>query len=290
MQLFANIVFAASGIFLTAISFSLIFSVTRFFHFAHAAMITYAAYIGFALTVWIGLPLPFSLPIAVISAGVLGWTVDRAVYRPMRDKDATSLILLLASLGLYIMLQNGISVMFGDDTKMLAGWAVVPGFDILGAKVTCIQIATICSAGTVLAVMMILLSNTKIGLSLRAVASDCELAEVSGIDYDGALGWAFFFGSCLAGLSGLLTALDVGMNPTMGLAMLLMGVVATIVGGVGGVSGIAIASLFLAVCQHVAAWKLGFHWQDTMAFLVLIVFLLCKPEGVAGKRIRKAMV
>jgi len=289
-QLFANILYSACTVFLVAISFSLIFSTAKFFHFAHAAIIASGAYGYLAFSEWLGFPTSVSVLLAIAAGIGLGWCLELAIYRSMRNKSASPLILLLASLGLYIVIQNGISMLFGDDTKIISGSAIAPSVVILGAKVTGIQLIMIGVAVSVFLGKMLFIDRTRIGLALRAVADSPELSKVSGIDFDKAMGVAFCLGSSLASVVGLLRAFDVGMTPTMGLPMLLLGVVAVIVGGNGRVFGVAIASLLLATFQQIAGWQLGTHWEETAAFLLLLAFLLCRPQGIFGRSLQKAKV
>jgi branched-chain amino acid transport system permease protein len=286
-QLLLNIIYSAATIFVIGISFALIFSTARFFHFAHAAVITSGAYGCFAFSQWLTLPIFVSVALAIATGTGLGWCLELAVYRPMRRNGASPLTLLLASLGLYIVLQNGISMLFGDDTKVIGGSAVAPSFGILGARITGIQLTVIGAAVAVFLLKVLLVDRTRIGLILRAVADSPELAKVSGIDFDKTMGLAFCLGSFLASAVGLFQAFDVGMTPTMGLPMLLMGVVAVVLGGNGKSLGIAVASILLASCQEIAGWQFGTRWEETTAFLLLLAFLLCRPQGILGRPLQK---
>jgi len=288
-QLAANVIYVASTIFLVAISFSLVFSTARFFHFAHAGIITVAGYVTFALSRGCGTALPISVILGLLASLGLGWCLERMVYRPMRNGGASPLILLLASLGLYIILQNAIALLFGDDTRMIRGPGIAPTVSIFGARLTDVQIAAIATAVAVLFAKVYLVDKSRVGLSLRAVAADSELAKVSGIQFDRAIGVAFVLGSFLAGVVGVFRALDVGMTPTMGLPMLLLGVVAVVLGGEGKTLGVAIASIVLAFFQQLTGWKLGAHWEETATFVLLLAFLLWRPQGILGKTLRKAV-
>jgi branched-subunit amino acid ABC-type transport system permease component len=101
---------------------------------------------------------------------------------------------------------------------------------------------------------------------------------------------AFAIGSSLAGLAGILVALDVDMTPTMGMNALMMGVVAVIIGGINSIPGIVLGALLLATAQHLGAWFIGSQWQDAIAFVILVLFLLFKPEGFFGKKVRSSTV
>jgi len=131
------------------------------------------------------------------------------------------------------------------------------------------------------------LRYTIIGKAMRAVANDKVLARVSGIDSERVILYTFAMGSALAGIAGILVAFDVDMSPTMGMKALMMGVVTVIVGGVGSVPGIAAGALLLGIAQHLGVWKIGTQWQDAIAFGILLVFLVFRPQGFLGKKVKK---
>lgn len=289
-QVIANTVFCASNIFLIGISFGMIFSAAKFFHFAHAAIIASGAYGSLVFSQWIALPMSVSVVLAIGASTVLGWFLEFAVYRPMRRNGASPLVLLLASLGLYIVLQNVISLLFGDDTKVISGSAPAPSLSILGARITGIQLAVVGFAVAVFFVKVLLVDRTRVGLALMAIADSPELAKVSGINFDRAMGTAFCLGSFLASAVGISRALDVGMTPTMGLPMLLLGVVAVVLGGNGKALGVAVASILLASFQQIAGWQFGTRWEETTAFLLLLGFLLWRPQGILGRPLPKAEI
>lgn len=290
LQLGINILLTSGCIIVVAIGFSLIFSTARFFHFAHAAVIAAGAYCLLVFYQWMALPIYLAVPIALMVGTGIGWCLEWAVYRPMRRRGASPLILLLASLGLYILLQNIISMRFEDDTKVISGGAVAPTFEFFGARITVVQITVILVAVLLFVAKELFIDRTRIGLALRAVANSPELATLSGVEYDKTMTVAFCLGSFLAAAAGIFQAFDVGMTPTMGLPMLLLGVVAVVLGGSGNVLGVALASLLLAACQQLAAWQLGTQWQETAAFILLLAFLLFRPQGIVGKHVRNAEV
>jgi len=289
-QAILNSFISASWIALVAIGFMLIFNTSRFFHFAHGVVFTAGAYFTLLFTISLGLPLLFSIILAVMLCGFLGCLMELLLYRHLRHKDSSALIFLLASLGVYIFLQNVVSMVFGDETNSIRQGDVQEGLNILGARITPVQIVTICVSVVLVIALSVFLKKTKVGKSMRAVANDPELASISGIASDRVILWAFAIGSALAGLAGILVALDVDMTPIMGMHALMMGVVAVIVGGVGSIPGIALAALLLGMAQHFGVWYIGSQWQDAIAFIILIVFLLFKPEGFLGKRVKAATV
>lgn len=288
-QLLVNGLIAGSIYALVALGFGLIYSTTRFFHFAHGAVYAAGAYLTYAC--WLlGLSLYVAIPLAVIGTAILGALIEVGVYRPLRKKNASSLILLLASLGLFIVIQNFISLIFGDDTKTIRGGAVTEGLPVFGARITPIQIAIIVVSALLFAFCSVFMKKTKIGKAMRAVANDPELARVVGIEPDQVILVTFALGSALAAVAAILISLDTDMTPMMGFYALLMGVVAVIAGGIGSIPGAALGGLLVGMAQHLGVWKIPTQWQDTIVFLILIFFLLFRPQGFLGRVVKKSTV
>jgi branched-chain amino acid transport system permease protein len=193
-------------------------------------------------------------------------------------------------LGVYIVLQNVISLLFGDDTKSIRTWPVREGWNIFGARITPVQVIIIASAVVLFLAVIIFLKWTKIGKAMRAVASDPDLALISGINVNNVILFTFAIGSALAGIAGILVSLDVDMTPTMGMHALLMGVVAVIIGGRNSIVGVALGALLLGMAQHLGTWWISSKWQDAIAFVILLIFLLFRPQGFFGKKLRTAHV
>jgi branched-chain amino acid transport system permease protein len=275
---------------MVALSFVLIYLPARFFHFAHGAVFAWAAYFAYLCHTWLGQPLWLAVPLGVLACGGLGAGLERAVYFPLRRRGAGNVELLVASLGLYALLQNTISMVFGDETKRLGGTSVMEGVNVFGGRVTPTQLCIVFTCIASFLVVWAVLRFTRLGRALRAVASDPELAMAQGVRPNRVILVAFASGSVLAGLASVLVALDVGMNPTMGLNALMMGVVAAVVGGIGSVPGVFLGGLFLGLSQHLGVWRIGTEWQDSIVFLILILFLVFRPQGFFGEKLRKAGV
>ncbi|MBI1927591.1 branched-chain amino acid ABC transporter permease [Candidatus Poribacteria bacterium] len=289
-QFLLNGLIAGSAYALIALSFALIYISTQFFHFAHGAVFAWGAYFGYTCYMLFKFPLWITMPLAIAASAGLGIALEAGIYCPLRRRGATGLVLLLASLGLYVGLQNLISLLFGDETKSLRGGEVTKGIAIFGAHITPIQLWLIFTSVAFFTLIWAVLKFTKFGKALRAISSDAELALVHGIDADRVILGAFALGSALARLAALLIAQDVDMTPTMGLNALMMGIVAMIVGGIGSVPGTWLGGMLLGLAQHLGVWKIGSQWQDAIAFAILLLFLLLRPQGFLGQRLRKVEV
>ena len=161
---------------------------------------------------------------------------------------------------------------------------------VLGARVTPTQVVIVTVSLGLTAGLTAFLRITKLGRAIRAVANSPELSDISGIDRDATILKAFAIGSGLAGIAGILGAFDTDITPTMGLNALMMGVVVVIVGGIDSIPGIALGALLLGFAQHIGIWIIGPQWLDAIAFAILLVFLILRPQGFFGKRIKKATI
>jgi branched-chain amino acid transport system permease protein len=275
---------------LIALGFGLIFSTMRFFNFAHGAVFTTGAYLNYALFTLVRLPFWLSIMLAVCLSALLGLAFESLVFQRLRRRGSSSLVLLIASLGLLTLSQNIISMVFGNDTKIVRSTLVGEGIPLFGARITGIQAAIVLTSLVLFLATATLLRWTKIGTAARAVADDPELATTKGIESQRIIWFTYLLGSALGAVAGIMISLDVNMNPTMGFNALLYGVVAVVVGGLGDILGAYLGGLLLGVAQHLGVWFIRSEWEDAIAFTVMVLFLLIRPRGIFGRRIHKAQV
>lgn len=290
LQLLINGAVVGSAYALIALSFGLIYTTSRFFHFAHGTVYTFGAYLTFLFFRIFGLPFVFAVALSVPLAATVGSLCEALIYRPLRRRRATSAVSLMASLGLFVALQNLISLSFGDDTKSIRTGIVTEGVDLLGAYVTRLQIALFVVSLALCGLTWMVLHFTRAGKIIRAVADDQDLSRIVGVQVDRAMLQVFALGSALAAATAIMSSLDTDMTPTMGFNALFAGVVAVIVGGVGSIPGAVLGGLFVGVAQQVGVWKLPTQWQDAIVFVILILFLLLRPRGFFGQRPRSFKV
>lgn len=283
-----NILYSSAIILLIAVSFSTIYYVTKFFHLAHAAIITLGAYFVFLFSNKNSFSL--SVMFSIIGVTLVGMSCDVLVYRQMRKKSLAPLAYLVTSIGLYVILQNCISLYFGDDSKIIQTAKITIGHQIFNAYITSIQLLTIFVSIVLFLGVNLLLHFTAIGKSIRAVASNPELSNIYGISSNKIILIAFGIGSALAATAGILSAMDTNMTPTFGFNLLLYGVVAMIIGGVGSTRGLIAGALLVATAQHLAAYYIDSKWMDAVTYIILILFLIWKPLGFSGKRLKKVEV
>ena len=285
-----NTAVAASVYCLVAVGFGLVYSGFRFFHFAHGALYVAGAYACYAARIGAGLPLWCSVLLGIGVSAVLGAACELLVYRHLRRRQATAAALLVASMGLYAVIQNAIAMVFGDANRTIRTWSVVEGHRIGGARVSTAQICIVGVAVVLIAATAAVLRYTKAGIALRALAADLDLSRCVGVNVDRSALLLLVVASGLAGCAGVLISLDTDITPQMGFWGLLMGVVATIVGGIGRPAGALLGATLTAAAQQLSIWYLASQWKDAVAFGVLFLLLVLRPHGLLGQPIRKAAV
>jgi branched-chain amino acid transport system permease protein len=270
---------------LMGVSFALVYNTTRVFHLAHGGVYSAAAYVCYVLLVGWHWPLAVAFALGVIASVLLGMLMEVWVYAPLDRRNAPALVALLASLGSYTALVNLIALFFGNENKVLR-----PGLETtyhLGPiLITPIQLAQIVTAATVLPLVILFLRWTHTGKAIRAVRDNPALARVIGINLDGLRLLVFAQGSALAGTVAILTALDVGMNPQVGMSALLTAAVALIIGGVGTMEGAVLGGFLLGTLQSLLTWWASARWADALTFGLLVTFLVCLPTGILGRHRR----
>jgi len=269
---------------LVAVSFMLIYSTAKFFHFTHASILTVTPFIAFFLIRYCRLPVALAAIVALGFAGLLGCLLEWTLYKPLRRRGSSALVLLIASIGSYTAILNILTMIFGNQTLKLRTWEATEGIPVLGARITPVQICTILTAIVLPCLLGIYLRFTRRGRELRAVASDPLLATICGVDSDRLILFCFFVGSAIVGAAGLLIAFDVDFFPNIGDNFLMMGIVAMIVGGARSVTWVAVTGFGLGLLQNLAALVIETKWHAPLAFafLLLIVVVFRSPRFTNG--------
>lgn len=289
-QFLLNGLIAGSIYALIALGFTIIYRTVKFFHFAHGVVYTTGAYLAYTFFILLKINPIFSFFLAIILSALLGIAIDRFVYYPLRKRNAPNLVYLIASFGVFIFIQNLLQLIFGAQILTLRTGPIKEGHHILGAVITDIQILIIVISLILFALCWFFIQKTKLGKAIRAVSDDPIGARVVGINFEKIILTAFTIGSALAGAAGILISLETNIEPTMGLNAILKGIIVSIVGGIGNIPGALLGGLFLGLAENLGIWKIQAGWKDTIAFVILIMFLLFRPSGIMGVKTDKEQI
>ena len=287
MQLLLSTLYNTSIYLLVALSFSIHYYTTKSFQLALAAFITLGAYLVFFFSKQLLLSLFPSIVCSIIIVLLTGILLELSIFRFIRKIKNNFSYSLLVSLGIYVIFQNSISLLWGDDTKIIGTGEVIVGHEIFGAYIATTKLITIGVSLVLFLSVNLFMQFSSTGKSIRAVSSNPELSNIYGIHSNKIILIAFGIGSALAAITGILSAMDTNMTPTFGFNLLLYGVVAMIIGGVGSTRGLIAGSLLVATAQHLAAYYIDTKWMDAVTYIILILFLIWKPLGFSGKLLKK---
>jgi len=262
-------------------------AVRGFVNFAHAAVVVAAAYSTYAVMKWTEGGLSVGIAVGVLVGCGIALVSERLVFRLLYLKGTSPSGLMLVSLGLLIVVENVIALCFGDQRVAMP--VDVQAVSVLGARLTVTQIVAI-AASALLFVCLAALFQTRLGVRIRAVANDVDLAATCGLRVDHVILFATVISGMTGALAGILWALDNDLTPAMGFRPLLYGLVGAIVGGFRGMAGALLGGLFVGLIGCCALWILPTQWQDGIVFVILVAFLLLRPEGFFGRQGKKASV
>ena len=279
LQFIANGLCNGASYALVAIGFGLIYTTTGVFHIAHGAVYTLGAYALYCFLVVLKLPLVLAIIIALSSAAATGALIELVVYRPLERKRASSAVLMVSSLGVYIVLVNAIAMLLGNDTKILRPGADTT-FTLGDVILTRIQVAELIVSSAVIGFYWFFLSRSSLGRLCRAVADDSALASVMGIKVERTRLVAFAVGSSLATVGSILIALDIGVDPQGGFSAVLVAAVACIIGGMRRFIAPAFGGILLGLIQSLVVWCTSAKWEGAVTFALLIAFLVFRPQGL----------
>ena len=283
-QLIVNSIIAGAIYSMIALGFNLIYSTAKFFDLGYGVMTAIGAYAVFYFSKMLGIDIYVSIVLGVFIAGVAGFVVEKLVYKKLRVKKATSMVFIVASLGILTLAQAVVAILFTSQFQVFPQTINTSTYEIFGGVITGVQLIILILGLLIMFGLVLLLKFTKFGKAIKAVSDDEEVSKIVGINTDAIISRVFFIGSAIAGLAGIMVGFDTGIEPTMGFSLLLKAVIASIIGGVGNIYGGVLGAFLLGFIENFGIWKISGEWKDAISFGVLIIFLLFRPNGILGKK------
>lgn len=269
---------------LFALGFTLIFGVLGVINLSHGAVFMVGAYAAVQAMARFDLPLWAGLLFAFVFCGLLGLLIDFLVLRPLRARNAPHLIPMIATIGVAIILNNGVQGIFGaENVRFPAGVVSGESLDLAGIHLTALELGIILLSFVLMAVLMVALKRTQLGRALRAIAESPKAAYLLGINVEGLFFLTSFAAAALGGLAGVLIGLySNAVFPLMGQPMLHKGIAVIILGGMGDIRGAMLGGLFLGFAEVLSVAYIGSTMRDAVAFGLLFLVLLVRPKGLFG--------
>jgi neutral amino acid transport system permease protein len=291
-QLIVNGIAVGCIIALAAVGLTLTYGILRLSNFAHGDFMTLGAYLTWLLNTGITVQdkgvTTFSLPginIWLSMIGAAGATVaamllcERVLWKPMRDRRASSTTLIIISIGLALFIRNGIIFIWGGGNQSY-NLPVASALSILGLRIPQNQLIVMGLAVLAILGLHFLLQNTKIGKAMRAVADDIDLARVSGINVERVVIWTWVIAGTLTALGGAMYGLITGVRPNMGWFLILPMFASVILGGIGNPYGAIAGALVIGIAQEASVPWLGSQYKLGVALFIMVLILLVRPQGL----------
>lgn len=266
---------------LIAIGYTMVYGILRLINFAHGDIFMVAGLVMvYAATI---MPVYLSIPLVLVVTVILGFTVERVAYKPLRSAPRMSVM--ISAIGVSYLLQNLALYITGGLAQQYPAipWVsdTITAFGVTTKRVTLITPPLVI---LLVAALVMLIQKTKIGMAMRAASKDFETSQLMGIKINSVISMTFIIGSFLAAVGSLLFFSNyTGVTPTVGAMPGLKAFVAAVFGGIGSIPGAVIGAFIIGISENIIK---GLGWttfSDAFTFVLLIIVLIFKPTGLFGE-------
>jgi branched-chain amino acid transport system permease protein len=280
---------------LLAIGYSIVYGVIGLLNFAQGEVYMVGAFIGFGVLAGLGGPSALTVPVvlalllmfaaAALGSGMLGVLIERVAFRPLRD--SSRMAPLITALGISIFLQNSVLLLLGPDIRNYESSSYIPvtsGIHVGFLRISLVRILVIVTAVVLMVLLTLFVKRTHLGRAMRSVSYDREAAAMMGVDIDRTIMMAFFIGSLLAGIAGVMAGLVFSrVFQLMGFVAGLKAFTGAVIGGIGSIPGAMLGGMLVGLAESFTSAYISSTFQNVIVFGVLIVFMLFRPRGLFGK-------
>ena len=270
---------------LLAIGFALVYNTTRIFHIAAAGLYVFAAYVLWYSYIELQIPLFLSAIISILTTMFSSWIVEITVYRPLKNRNSSLNVMMIASIGVMTIIVNAIALLFGHEAKFV-NTAIQKTYNIGDIVLTTPQVWQLIVGTLVLAGSVYVLKFTGFGRRIRAISEDEVLYSTLGYNVNKTRSVVFAVSGFFVALASCLSVYDVGMGPDIGMNFLINAMVAMMIGGMGRIAPCIAGGILLGILQSLAVSQIAASWQNAVTFTILLILLFVRPQGIAGYKKR----
>lgn len=271
-----------------ALGYTMVYGIAKMLNFAHGDVIMIGCYVVFLAMSRSGLPALPSVALAVVACTLLGITVEKIAYKPLRR--ATPLAVLITAIGVSYFLQNMALLLFGADTKSFSPVVNVPALKLADGALTIsgTTVVTVAACIVIMIGLSLFVKRTKAGQAMLAVSEDKDAAQLMGVNVNATISLTFAIGSGLAAIAGVLfCSAYPTLTPYTGSMPGIKAFTAAVFGGIGSIPGALIGGILLGVIEIFGRAYISSQLSDAIVFAVLIVVLLVKPTGLLGRQVHE---
>ncbi len=273
---------------LTSIGYSMVYGILELVNFTHSTVYMVGAYLFYILAVVAGLPMWAAFLLAVFMTGLIGVLYERLTLRPLRVRHQPKFAMLICTIGTSIVLQNIFFLTMGSETHQYPSLFEGHYLRVGGFNITAVQLVIIVATAVLLLAFTLFINHTRVGMAMQACAQDGEAAGLMGISVDNIVSLTFFIGSAMAAVAGVMGCMSYrSVDISIGTAIGTKTFASTVLGGIGVFYGGVVGGLVIGLTEVYTAAYLGSNYRNIPAFLILILILFLKPNGLFGKKTLK---
>lgn len=268
-----------------ALGYTMVYGIAKMLNFAHGDIIMIGSFVVFYTVSTMGLPPAVGILLSVIVCTLLGVTIEKIAYKPLRM--ASPLAVLITAIGVSYLLQNVALLVFGANPKSFTSVVKVPPLKLAGGQLSISgeTIVTVITCVIIMIALNLFIKKSKSGQAMLAVSEDKGAAQLMGINVNGTITLTFAIGSALAAVAGmLLCSAYPTLTPYTGAMPGIKAFVAAVFGGIGSIPGAFLGGILLGVIENLSKAYISSQMADAIVFAVLIVVLLVKPTGILGRK------
>lgn len=288
IQLSINALALGSIYALTAIGYSMVYGILELVNFAHGSVFMLGAFIYYIFAVLIETPWYLSFLITFLVIGAIGFAYDRLTLLPLRRTNQPKFTGLICTLGVSIVLQNIVFIFMGSNTRQFPTFFEGRYITLGSFNISLIQLLIVFLSVIIMVALSLFVKRAKLGVAMRAVAQNSAASEWMGINVNSVVSLTFIIGSVLAALSGILSCMSFrSLDITIGSTIAIKAFTATVLGGIGNLGGAVLGAFIVALAESYTAGFISSDMRDLSAFVILMLVLLLRPNGLLGKAVQK---
>jgi len=270
---------------LIALGYTLIFGVLGIINMAHGQIFIFGSLVGLVLMTSFSMPLGVALLAAVAISAILGLVLEYTALRPLRKKNVPHLASLISTIGFAILMEEAMHKFFGADSRAFPQSFGDTTFDLGIIQIRSVDLVILGIAVVLMFVLHFWIQKTKMGKAIRATAENTDTANILGINTNMVIVITVMLASALGGVAGILIGMAYSaLIPTMGMTLGFKGLAVLILGGVGSIPGAMVCGVLLGIIEVFTVAYGDSSYRDAVAFGLIILILLLKPEGLFGRK------
>lgn len=288
VQLLINGISLGSVYALIAVGFALIFNILKFSNFSHGGVLVFSAYAGFVIASNLHTNLFITLILTAIVGGFVDLLIEFVAFRNLRKRKSNPMYYFVSSITMMMLLTNLITIKFSSTFYSYPKFFKTSVVRIMNTNISITGIIMLIISVVALISLVLLLRYTKLGVAIRALSMDVNTTSLMGVNTDLIICATFFVSGCFGGISGVFLGINYTLYPQLG-NLVVKGFIASVIGGLGSISGAIVGAVLLGLVEVILIGikPIGSGLAPVVIFVILLVFLIVRPQGISGKIIKE---